>query len=84
MKPIPWDDEYHDHVHEDAYRPEPAPNPVCPICGAGMAIKRMELDALIWHCDGALGWDKWGRMHRAPGRWANDPHSVRSQVERRR
>jgi len=84
MKPIPWDDDYHDHVHEDAYRPEPEPNPRCALCGAGMAIKRMGPDALIWHCDGAVAWTKWGGAILAPGRWRNDPHSVRSQVERRR
>jgi len=82
MSDLPWDDPYVE-IHADEYL-EPAPNPVCCMCGAGMAIKRMEPDALIWHCDGALGWDKWGGAILAPGRWRNDPHSVRSQVERRR
>ncbi len=82
MKPIPWDDPYFElHAAEDV---EPPLNPICSICGAGMAIKRLEPSALVWHCDGALGWDKWGRMQRAPGRWANDGHSIQSQVTRRR
>ncbi len=84
MKPIPWDDEQHDQIREDAYWPEPAPNPQCALCGAEMAVKRFEPGATVWHCDGAVGWDKWGRMQLTPGRWRNDPHSVKSQIERRR
>jgi len=84
VKPIPWDDDYGKYVREDADRPEPAPNPRYARCGAELAIKRMEPDATVWHCAGALGWDKWGGAILAPGRWRNDPHSIRSQVERRR
>jgi len=84
MKPIPWDDDSDDHVRDDARRPKPAPNPRCARCGAEMAIKRFEPGATVWQCDGAIGWDKWGRATFAPGRWRNDPHSVRSQVARRR
>jgi len=82
MSDIPWDDpSFELHAGEDV---EPAPNPRCARGGAELAIKRMEPSALIWHGDGAAGWDKWGRMHRAPGRWANDAHSRKSQITRRR
>ncbi len=82
MKPIPWDDPYFE-IHAAEYV-EPAPNPRCALCGAGMAIKRFELGATVWHCDGAIGWDTWGRMQRAPGRWRNHGHSIKSQIARRR
>ncbi len=49
-----------------------------------LAIKRLELSAPVWQGDGAIGWTTWGRMHRAPGRWANDGHSLKSQIARRR
>jgi hypothetical protein len=82
VKSIPWDDPYFE-IHAAEYV-EPPLNPVCPICGAGMAIKRLEPGATIWHCDGIAYWDKWDRGHRAPGRWANDGHSIKSQLARRR
>ena len=63
---------------------EPKTNPVCVICSAEKAIKRLEPTATVWYCDGIAYWDTWDRGHRAPGRWANDGHSLKSQLERLR
>jgi len=79
---IPWDDPSFE-LHAAEYLELPR-HPVCHLCGAGMAIKRIEPGAAIWYCDSIASWDKWDRGYMAPGRRRHDAHSIKSQIARRR